>query len=102
MNELINKITEDLVNKSINKFNVELEKYLIDKLNILGYSFDNKNEFEKFIKERVTQISHYDNPNHFELYIDYVNSKVKGILIGSYNTNIKCVFNGEKLYITIG
>lgn len=90
-------VTNEFHKKVMFEWEEKLKYYLKDNLKQFGYEFKNDNEFVDFCKSRVNRVCFEDQPNYYEFYIDYINEKNKGKIIGCYSDNVKFVNDGNKV-----
>lgn len=93
MNQHISKLTNEWDNK--------LKNFIAEKLNSLGYNFDNESEFLTFVSKRVsTSLTEHNLTYHF--YLDFIDDKNKGIHLGSASRETRIEWDGDRCKMTIG
>lgn len=93
---VIENIQNDFIDKASKGFDDHLKNYVRKNLKELGFEFQSESDFIDFVLKRVTRISFEDNPDEYELYVDYQTENKK--LIGIYNNKIS--FSNDGLIIT--
>lgn len=102
IHSLIQNIEEKALKEAWKKFNDNLRDKMIERLEELNCKFSFFEEFEEFLKSRITNIQFSENTNLNYLYLDYEDENNKGIFLFSFSTEVQTNFKDGLLTITIG
>lgn len=75
---------DELFNKTRDSFEEGLKANVISNLRRLGFSFRSDEEFLNFCKYRITRIAFDEDPNCYDIYLDFKDENDRGVLITTY------------------
>lgn len=80
---------DNIIRKAVSDWSEKLKTYLLNNLKQFGYHFQNDTDFFDFCQSRIRRITFEENRNKYEFYLDFVDDKNKGTLIGGYSNEEK-------------
>ena len=95
-------IINDIISKVVRDFEYKMKLEIKERLNQLGFSFENDFDFNQFCLTRITRIINQEMSDE-EIYLDFKNEQNKGILLVKYSNKISLDWKENNvLNVTIG